>query len=370
MSKTKPTTSRPKTTNELRPPKAAGSKSVSRRLGQVVVSMGCPSGVGPEVTLAACLDRGAPPAIIVGDRGSLVAAARALGIDEARAARIPDYRPGAAARLQLLVPGPALTARERVFGKPSRAGGKAQLDYVESGFRLAKELDVPLVTGPVSKEAIATSGLARARGFRGHTEWLEAMDGAAHSVMCFASSRLVSSLVTTHLPLARVPRAVSIDGVMRATVELWDLLVRLGIERPSVAICSLNPHAGEGELLGREEANAIVPGIVRARAVVGRRARLIGPIGAETAFRKAAGGTYDGVVAMYHDQATIPMKLVDFGGGVNVTQGLSIVRTSVDHGTAYDIAGKGLADPRGMRSALDVANRLGVEPRRAPQPPW
>jgi 4-hydroxythreonine-4-phosphate dehydrogenase len=192
----------------------------------------------------------------------------------------------------------------------------------------------------------------------GHTEWLRDLDHAALSVMCFAAGPLVTSLVTTHLPLSSVPKAVTPASVSDASYYLGELLLALGKVRPNIAVCSLNPHAGESELLGAEERRAIVPGMALAQRRLGRRAKLLGPIGAETAYRKAAAGGYDGVVAMYHDQATIPMKLVAFGDAVNVTMGLSIVRTSVDHGTAYDIAWKGIADPGGMSSALTLARRL------------
>jgi 4-hydroxy-L-threonine phosphate dehydrogenase PdxA len=130
------------------------------------------------------------------------------------------------------------------------------------------------------------------------------------------------------------------------------------LQRPCIAVCSLNPHAGESELLGHEEATAIVPGIALAKKHLGRKVELVGPLGAETAYRKAYSGVYAGVVAMYHDQATIPMKLVAFGDAVNVTWGLSIIRTSVDHGTGYDIAWTGKANPKGMRSAIELAARL------------
>jgi 4-hydroxythreonine-4-phosphate dehydrogenase len=177
--------------------------------------------------------------------------------------------------------------------------------------------------------------------------------------MCFAApDKLVSALVTTHLPLAKVSKALSAEGVAYAATELAGLLRRLGHERPTVLVCSLNPHAGESELLGREEERTIVPGIALAQRALGKRAKVLGPVGAETAFRKAFGASGVGVLAMYHDQATIPMKLVAFGEGVNVTQGLSIVRTSVDHGTGYDIAGTGKADPLGMISAMQLAEAL------------
>jgi 4-hydroxythreonine-4-phosphate dehydrogenase len=141
---------------------------------------------------------------------------------------------------------------------------------------------------------------------------------------------------------------------------LAQLLKRAGVDCPVVAVASLNPHAGEGELLGTEERTAIVPGIAAARKQLGASAQLVGPVGAETAFRLAGKGAYHGVVAMYHDQATIPMKLVSFGGAVNVTMGLSLVRTSVDHGTAYDIAWQGKADAEAMCVALKLASRLQV----------
>lgn len=176
--------------------------------------------------------------------------------------------------------------------------------------------------------------------------------------MCFVAPKLATSLVTTHLPLARVPRALDARGVASATVWLARLLTRLGKSSPRLAVASLNPHAGESELLGKEEHHAILPGIRAARRTLGRRARIAGPVGAETAYRLAYAGIYDGVVAMYHDQATIPMKLVAFGEAVNVTMGLSVPRTSVDHGTAYDIAWRGEADPRGMLEAMQLGERL------------
>ena len=222
----------------------------------------------------------------------------------------------------------------------------------------------PLHGPPVSKAAIAHSGLPRARRFLGHTEWLQELDGAPSSVMCFFCERLATSVVTTHLPLAKVPKALSAAGVTAATVELGRLLQRLGQKRPKLAVASLNPHAGESELLGSEEVSAIAPGIRQAQRLLGKTAVVSGPLGAETAYRKASSGAFDGVVAMYHDQATIPMKLLAFGDAVNVTAGLSIVRTSVDHGTAYDIAWRGQADESGMLAALRLGARL-VTGRRA-----
>jgi 4-hydroxythreonine-4-phosphate dehydrogenase len=162
------------------------------------------------------------------------------------------------------------------------------------------------------------------------------------------------------LPLAKVPAALSKEAVRDATVELGTLISGLAPKRkrPVIAVASLNPHAGESELFGREENSAILPGIRLARVALGRRMDVRGPMGAETAYRLMRAGTFDGVVAMYHDQATIPMKLIAFGDAVNVTMGLSVVRTSVDHGTAYDIAWTGRADPAGMIAAMKLAEAL------------
>ncbi len=218
-----------------------------------------------------------------------------------------------------------------------------------------------LVTGPVSKHAIATSGAPGSERFRGHTEHLAERLGAAEVVMAFSSPELTTALVTTHLPLLAVPAAITPFAVATSTYWLVRLLLALGRKRPRLAVAALNPHAGEGGLLGDEETTRIAPGIQRARERLAREglaAELTGPLGAETAIRLAACGAFDGVVTMYHDQATIPSKLLGFGEAVNVTLGLPIVRTSVDHGTAYDLAGTGRADPRGMREALALAVKL------------
>lgn len=338
----------------------------------VVISMGCPRGIGPEVSLAAGLSRGTPSAVIVGSRAVLGQAALALGIEPGRVDRIADFSEleGPFRGLRICETGPELGTSKRAWGKPTAVDGVAQLAYVERGFEIAREYSWPLVTAPVSKEVIARCGLSRATKFRGHTEWLEMLDGAEHSVMCFSSPRLTTSLVTTHVPVRRLSKLVSEKLIVKAVLELVDLLLRTTGKAPRIAVCSLNPHGGEGKLLGDEEANVILPAVKKAAEIAGKRAQILGPIGAETAYRRAAGGGYEGVVAMYHDQATIPMKLLDFGGAVNVTQGLSIVRTSVDHGTAYDIAGKGIADARGMSEAMKLGSVLGDVARKIPHGSW
>lgn len=341
------------------PKSKANPKRNEQRCEAVVVSIGCPSGIGPEVSVAAAAKFRLAPVVLVGDRATIEAAAALRRIEPGRLLSYPADKPLVRNRLYVLQAGPKLGARDRKPGRPSRLGGQAQLEYIDRAYDLVKATpNTALVTGPVSKLAIASCGLPKARRFRGHTEWLQARDRAATSVMCFASEKLTSSLATTHVPLGKVCRELSPERVADATVFLARLLEPLLEHVPRLVVCSVNPHAGEGELLGREESQAIVPGIERARRALGRSAQVTGPLGAETAFRKALARHYDGVVAMYHDQATIPMKLVAFGDAVNVTMGLSIVRTSVDHGTGYDIAWRGIADESGMLSALRLGAKL------------
>lgn len=328
----------------------------------IVVSIGCPASVGPEVSLSALRRLRGDGVVLAGSELAIRQAAELVGVS---ARRLETYRgqPLAPGKLYVLDAGPALTARDLDPRRPSPAAGRSQLLAIEAAFELVRQKPrSALVTGPVSKALIARCGLRRAKGFKGHTEWLQALDGAASAVMCFASPRLTTSLASTHLPLSRVPRWLTPARVAEATVQLALFLRQLGIPRPHLAICSLNPHAGESELLGDEERRAIVPGIRQARTRLRGKAVLAGPIGAESAYRLAHAGKYDGVVAMYHDQATIPTKLVAFGDAVNVTLGLSRVRTSVDHGTAYDIAWQGKADDGGMLAALRLAQRLVQTP--------
>ena len=353
---------------------------------RALVSVGCPSGIGPEVSVVAAAEERRARIVLVGDWGAVAAAAATRGLDAARIARVESPEEGfALPRKSIAVwqPGRDLAARDRKPGRPTARSGAAQLAWIDAACdAVAAGRAGALVTGPVSKEAIASSNAPGSADFLGHTEHLQKRLGAREVVMAFWSPVLVTALVTTHVPLARVPKAVTPALVGRATFWLAWLLSRLanGAEGtvPRVAVAALNPHAGEGGLLGREETTRIAPGIARARERLkeaGIRATIDGPIPAESAFRLAQASrgahgarasahahananVWDGVVAMYHDQATIPMKLTEFGDAVNVSLGLPIVRTSVDHGTAYDRAGKGSADVRGMKAALQLAARL------------
>ncbi len=329
---------------------------------RIALSIGCPCGVGPEVSVAAAAAERGACVLLVGDVGAIVHAANGRGLEAGRVVRVPE--PGAAwtlprGRIAVWQPTHDLTRRDRRPGAPTRASGAAQLAWVDAACDIvdAGEADA-LVTGPVSKAAIVRSG---AVSFLGHTEHLQRRLRAREVVMAFWSPSLVTSLVTTHVPLARVPRAITPSAVARATYWLAWLLARVSRTVPRVAVAGLNPHAGEGGLLGGEERTRIAPGIVRARARLRAahiEAEIDGPVPAESAFRLALARKWDGVAAMYHDQATIPMKLTGFGDAVNVSLGLPIVRTSVDHGTAYDRAGTWTADARGMKAAIGLAVKL------------
>jgi 4-hydroxythreonine-4-phosphate dehydrogenase len=350
---------------------------MAKRPPLLAISVGCPAGVGPEVAVLAAARAKDARCLLVGDLDVVLRAAELRRVASRRIRVIPD-----AHALRALEPGmvgvwgPSTPiAAPPAFGKPDAASGAAQLAWIDEATDLVRAgVAAALVTGPVSKHAIATSGAPGSAHFLGHTEHLAARLQAPEVIMAFASEHLVTALCTTHLPLARVPEAITPEVV--STTAYWlarlcrSLTARAGSprrppiakrRRPRLAVAALNPHAGEGGLLGDEERTRIAPGIELARARLagdGIAADLVGPLGAETAIRLAAGGEFDGVVTMYHDQATIPSKLLGFGEAVNVTLALPIVRTSVDHGTAYDRAGTGEADARGMREAISLAVRL------------
>lgn len=295
-------------------------------------------GIGPEVTLRALLDRPQlwERVVLAGRRQALDATGLPLplvAVDELAPARggIAVWDPG--------------DQDEVTEAAAIRAGALACL----SGRAGA------LVTGPIHKARLARRGFA----FRGHTDFLGHLCGVdphRGEVMAFYGSRFGVALVTAHLPLAQVPGAITADRV-RHVAETAARAWRddLGLAHPRLAVCGLNPHAGEGGMLGREELDHIGPACERLRQ---EGWELQGPVSAETAFLQAVEGRVDVVVAMYHDQGLAPLKAVDFGHSVNWTLGLPIVRTSVDHGTADHLVGTGRADPASMRAALDLASRI------------
>jgi 4-hydroxythreonine-4-phosphate dehydrogenase len=237
-------------------------------------------------------------------------------------------------------------------GELSAEAGRAAYDIVVRAVSDAMDGTVQAIaTAPVNKEAFRLAGLTWA----GHTDLLAHLTGAKRVAMMFYSERLVVVLATVHIPLADVPRALTRE-LVQATIALTaEYLPRLTKVPPRIAVAGLNPHAGEHGLFGSEEDSVIAPAIAACRA---RGIEVSGPFPADTVFVRATRGEFDVVVACYHDQGLIPVKLIAFGQAVNVTLGLPIIRTSVDHGTAFDIAGKGVADPESMIAAVLLAARL------------
>ena len=210
-----------------------------------------------------------------------------------------------------------------------------------------------IATAPINKEALALAGLP----WRGHTEMLADLTHTKRVAMMFWSEKLRVVLATIHIPLAQVPSALTIESVMDIIDLTCRALPRFGIPHPRIALAGLNPHAGEHGVLGIEESHVLEPAVARsAKAGID----IAGPFPGDTIFLRAMRGEFDAVIACYHDQGLIPIKMVAFGQAVNVTLGLPIIRTSVDHGTAFDIAGKGIADPESMVQAVLLAARLAV----------
>ncbi|HVB82945.1 MAG TPA: 4-hydroxythreonine-4-phosphate dehydrogenase PdxA [Candidatus Binataceae bacterium] len=323
----------------------------------LAVSMGDPAGVGPEVILKAAAAmaarRGAPALVVIGDAGVMRQAARRLGAVPAPRPWLPgDERVRPADGLAVLEIG-RLGAAAHKPGAPSVAGAHAAYRYIVEGARMAMagEADA-LVTAPINKQWLNRAG----HHFPGHSELLAELSCTRLWRMMFAGDQLRLALVTVHMGLARVSRALSSQGVLD-TIRLLarHLTERLGMNRPRIGVLGFNPHAGEHGLFGDEEARVIVPAIRRARRA-GIDAR--GPLAPDTAFIRPAGEfSFDAAVAMYHDQGLIALKTLEFERAVNVTLGLPFVRTSPDHGTAYDIAGCGTANGASMLAAMEYAWR-------------
>ena len=328
--------------------------------------MGDPAGIGPEITAQALADpsvRKAARVLVIGDARVMEAAARVarVGLAVRRLARVADLtgEPDAIEVVDLANADPDAFA----VGRVSAVCGRAAYEYIERGVALATggEIDA-IVTAPINKEALARAGVPHA----GHTEILASLTGARAYAMLLMGRELRVIHVTTHVALRRVPELVTRDRVLRTIRLGHEAMRRLGMPAPRLAVCGLNPHAGEGGLFGDEDGVAIAPAIAEARA---EGIDATGPWPADTIMSRAAGGEFDCVVAMYHDQGHVPVKTLGFRyvdatkawvglSGVNVTVGLPILRVSVDHGTAFDRAGQGTANPESMIEAVHVAARM------------
>jgi 4-hydroxythreonine-4-phosphate dehydrogenase len=309
---------------------------------RVGITMGDPAGVGPEVVMKALAHREVCEIcrpVVIGDRRRLEKAAHISRID-----------PGAIS-FECLDLG--LVPEDLPFGKVSAAAGEAAYRYVERAVKLALAGEIDAIcTAPLSKEALNAAG----HRYPGHTEILAALTGAPEVSLMLIAPKLRVIHVTTHMGLLDAIERIDAPLVERTIARGRDLLRRAGIAEPRIGVCGINPHAGEGGLFGRgEEETKIAPAVALARS---RGWSAEGPLPADALFYRAARGDFDLVVAMYHDQGHGPVKVMGLEYGVNVTAGLPIVRTSVDHGTAFDIAGTGKADERSMLEAIRQAVRL------------
>lgn len=321
----------------------------------VAVTMGDPAGIGPEIVVGALARPDAQDelrALVVGDVGRLEQAREIVGAD-VRIAAVEDPAAGGyeAGTIDCLADG-ELPA-DLPWGELSPVAGDAAYRYVAKAAELARSGQVDAIcTAPLNKEAMHAAG----HRYPGHTELLAELTGAPEVSMMLATDRLRVIHVTTHIGL--VDAVARIDGgLVERTIERGHAaLVAAGIERPRIAVCGINPHAGEHGLFGHgEEEEKVEPGVRAARE---RGIDAQGPLPADTVFFRAGRGDFDLVVAMYHDQGHGPVKVLGLEAGVNITVGLPVIRTSVDHGTAFDIAGTGRADPRSLIVALERAREL------------
>lgn len=321
----------------------------------VGVTLGDVGGIGPEVALkAVCRTRwpGELRFVLVGSFGAIQSEAARLGIRPVQ--RASAEAEGDARKVVCWEP-PDAPRPARRPGAMTPSASKAAVCWIEAAARrcLAGGFDC-MVTGPICKEGLRLAGI-RAPG---HTELLARLTGVRDFAMMLVGGPLRVVLVTRHIPLSQVERAITIGNIVAAGRLAAEGLRWIGIRRPRIGVCGLNPHAGDGGTLGRTELEKIAPAVRRLRA---QGVDAVGPVPVDVIFHKALKGNYDAVLAMYHDQGLAPLKMIAFERGVNITLGLPLVRTSPDHGVAFDIAGTGGADPSSMIEAIKLAARLAVK---------
>ncbi|HDI78173.1 MAG TPA: 4-hydroxythreonine-4-phosphate dehydrogenase PdxA [Desulfobacteraceae bacterium] len=325
------------------------------RLPKIAITMGDPTGIGPEICIKALRD----PKIyeqcnpfIIGDRNALeIYVEDDMDIEEVK--EISSISPSP--EKLLLFKRSQLSKGDLRPGNPNIQASKAMVEYIRCGVELAikKEIDA-IVTCPISKEWMRKSWFP----FDGHTPYISHLCNSKEYVMMLAGEKLKITLVTIHCSLKDAIRGLTVEKIFK-TLHITNraLISDFSIPRPKIAVCGVNPHAGEGGLYGNEEKEIIAPSVELAQR---EGMDVSGPYPSDTIFFRAIQGEFDCVVCMYHDQGLIPVKLLYFKDAVNITLGLPIVRTSVDHGTAYDIAGKGIADPSSLKSALSMAASISI----------
>ena len=328
---------------------------ITQSLNPLGITMGCPAGVGPEIIIKAFAANPqwllSLPAVVIGDMNILKRASKTLDINIPIKSWMPgDSISGSAIHVNART---GLNTEDIPWGNPNLATGKASFEYVIEGIRLCQGENLSgLVTAPISKLGLKLAGI----DYPGHTEILAERTNTERYAMMLAGDRLRVTLVTIHCPLREVADSISTEKIFQI-ISLTDFSLKneFGLKEPKIAVAGLNPHGGESGMFGHEEEQIITPAIEMAQ---GKGIMASGPYPPDTVFYQAINGKFDAVVCQYHDQGLIPFKLIHFRDGVNLTLGLPIIRTSVDHGTAYDIAGTGKADCASLEAAIRLASKI------------
>ena len=328
--------------------------------------MGDPAGIGPEIIVKALDDehisRFCRP-VVLGDPDVLATTISRLcpGEDKRISLNIISTPPEAAGIPGSIdiIPMSSLKSGDIIPGKPSIEGGRAMVEYIIRAVEMAKAGDLDaMVTCPINKALMHRAG----HHYDGHTQLIAQLTNTQKYVMMLAGTRLRVTLATIHCALKEVPEILDKETVYRTIIITGRALQHdFGFKNPRLAVAALNPHAGESGLFGTEEEEIIGPAVKKA---IDSGFNAVGPLPPDTVFHRASSGQFDAVVAMYHDQGLIPLKLLHFSDAVNVTLGLPIIRTSVDHGTAYDIAGTGKADPESLKAAIRMASEIAHNRRK------
>ena len=319
------------------------------------ITMGDPAGVGPEIIIKALSDSDIIKIcrpLVLGDPAALSMNMQGPVKFTVNEVSDPSHIKGKLGQIDLL----ALSRLKSDLlqpGKPTLEGGKAMVEYIIRAVEMTRQRELSaMVTCPISKILMHQAGYS----FDGHTQLLAHLTNTDDYVMMLAGKRLRVVLVTIHCAFKEVLANLDEQKIIKTIIVTSKALKQdFGIKKPRLAVAAINPHAGEGGLFGSEEKKIIKPAIEKAKS---EGAEVEGPLPADTLFFKAASGEFDAVVAMYHDQGLIPLKLLHFSDAVNITLGLPIIRTSVDHGTAYDIAGKGVADSSSLKAAIRIAVKM------------
>jgi 4-hydroxythreonine-4-phosphate dehydrogenase len=321
----------------------------------IAVTMGDPAGIGPEITVKALLKpevRGVCKPVVIGDLGILRRTAKYLKLKASfKTLGDPKEATGGLDVIEVIDLKNVDLASFKI-GEVSVEAGRAAIQYIQKAakYALNKQVDA-VATGPINKQAINLAGSP----YIGHTEMLAALCGVENPLTMFWVRDARIFFLTRHLPLVEAIKAVKKDTIVNTVARITAELDKIGVKKPLVAVAALNPHASDEGLVGSEEALELIPAVEELKA---KGFNVVGPVPADTVFVKALEGRYDAVLSLYHDQGHIAAKTVEFYGTVSVTLGLPFLRTSVDHGTAYDIAGKGLADSRSLEEAIKLAAEI------------